>query len=392
MDNIRQFVRKTSPPQLVRQTLRTTLLMPPVAARATIAEMTKPTKKQKRWVKKIKRESWKGVIIAPNLRKYDEETALIHLKNADIVIFKIHGGGFRVGNAVMYMETFINWIEEIKTRHNMNAVILSIEYGLAPKHTYPAPVLECVEAYKYVTETLCIPASKIVLSGDSAGGAMVLETLIRTYAPGLLFDADSPRENTRIDLPAGMLLVSPLVTPGCSSKSWQEFEKTDLVSFGLRKLVYKEFLDCKRVDVDSLPIVHLTERLQRGFDRFAPKQAMVFVGEKEVFRDDVLALAETVQADGYCQVHIHSENYEHDWYFIREIVKQKDRPMLKRHDQRFADFAVQAVKEATLQSRHEINETLLPAPEQVVSKILQDITPPPALTTHPALTSEIVVP
>ncbi|KAG0183707.1 hypothetical protein DFQ28_001189 [Apophysomyces sp. BC1034] len=308
------------------------------------------------------------------MRHCDEETAIRRLKDADLVIFNIHGGGFRVGHAVMYMETFISWLEEIKSRHGLNAVILSVEYGLAPKHKYPGPVLECVEAYKYVTESLSIPASKVVLTGDSAGGALVLETLVRTYAPGLLTNPDALAAKNKIDLPAGMVLVSPLVTANSTSESWKKFEKTDLVSFALKKLIYKEFLDSKCVNVDTLPIINLSGQLQYGFNRFAPKNVMIFVGDKEVMRDDILAMAETVRTDGYAHVKVHCENYEHDWYLIREIVKQKDKPMLKRYDESFADFAVKAINEAAVVDPGEIIESLEPL--QAVSKILQDIAPP----------------
>jgi acetyl esterase/lipase len=54
----------------------------------------------------------------------------------------------------MYMDVFIYWIETLKRRYNINALILSIEYGLAPENKYPSPMIECTEAYRYLLYTL----------------------------------------------------------------------------------------------------------------------------------------------------------------------------------------------------------------------------------------------
>lgn len=83
------------------------------------------------------------------------------------------GGAFRVGHCTMYMDVFQNWIHLLKEKHNINALILSVDYsmnaylrlttdltltskhlGLAPENMYPVPVLECVAAYEYLVNTL----------------------------------------------------------------------------------------------------------------------------------------------------------------------------------------------------------------------------------------------
>ena len=278
------------------------------------------------------------------------------------------GGGFRTGHSTMYMPVFIKWLNVLKEKHGLDAMIMSVEYGkcfdshvnryypsyllfysytigLAPAHKYPGPVLECVQAYKHLTEDLRVPAWKVIFSGDSAGGALCLETLVRTYAPGLAENFDAQRTNYNIDLPAGMVLISPLVTPETTSGSWQTNDKYDMVGQQLAKLVFKEYLDYPNVDPDQLPILRIAQ-IQSGFSRFAPKNALVFVGEKEVMRDDIMNLIDVAERDGHVKVRTCKENYAHDWYLIREIVKQKDKPMLDMYDEVFADFAAYAVAEA----------------------------------------------
>lgn len=169
-----------------------------------------------------------------------------------------------------------------------------------------------------MTQDLHIPGWKIIVSGDSAGFALCLESLIRFYAPNILEDLDAPRTNFDTDLPAGIVASSPLLTPETNSASWEAFEKTDLVSQALAKLVFKEYLDYPNVDPDTLPLLRLS-KIRQGFNRFMGKNALVFVGEKEVMRDDIMVLVDAVESDkaSNIKLRICKENMVHDWFLIR---------------------------------------------------------------------------
>jgi hypothetical protein len=221
---------------------------------------------------------------------------------------------------------------------------LSFIKGLAPKHKYPGPLEECVKAFNYLTKDLGVSPSKVIFSGDSAGGALVLETLMRTYVPSILDNLDCPRENWTLPLPAGVLLSSPLTSAETSSESWKKYAKTDIVSPKLATLIFKEYLDLPKVKVEDLPILRLAH-VRKDFDRFMPNKVMVFVGEKEVLRDDILELVDAVKADGKIDIQLIQEKYAHDWFMIHEIIKKKDKAMIAKYDELFADFAVEAVEE-----------------------------------------------
>lgn len=225
-----------------------------------------------------------------------------------------------------------------------------IQIGLAPKHKYPGPLNECIKTFDYLTKGLGVSPSKIVLSGDSAGGALALETLMRTYAPSILNDLDSPRENFDLPLPAAVLLSSPLVTAETNSESWRLFEKKDLVSMSLAKLIFKEYLGLPHVNIEDLPVMRL-HHVKKDFDRFLPKHVMVFVGNKEVLRDDILDMVKSIKEDGKIDIVLHSEQYAHDWFMIHQIIKKKDQKMIAKYDELFVDFAVEAVQEARLLSK-----------------------------------------
>ncbi|KAI8643240.1 Alpha/Beta hydrolase protein [Parasitella parasitica] len=349
MDDIRKVIKKNSPPAVVLQTLRTALQMPPAAARNIVKDLTRPLGDQKRFIRKFDNEHWKGALIMSEMVRCDDAIAIQRLKKADLVIFEVHGGGFRVGHSTMYMESFISWLRLIKSKYNMYACIMSIDYGLAPMHKYPGPLNDCVRAFDYLTNDLGVSPSKIVLSGDSAGGALVLETLIETYAPSILHDLSAPRENFEQPLPAAVLLSSPLVSGVIESESWKMFHKTDVVSMGLAKLIYKEYLNLPKTKVEDLPIMRL-HHVNSKFDRFLPKNVMVFIGDKEVLRDDVVNMVNAIKKDGKTNLLFIKESYAHDWFMIHELVKKKDKHLIAKYDEMFVEFCVDAVKEAKSQA------------------------------------------
>ncbi|KAI7905680.1 Alpha/Beta hydrolase protein [Cokeromyces recurvatus] len=356
MDDIHKVIKKTAPSFVVLKTLRTTLTMPPPIARNIIKDLTRPLGYQKRFVRKFDNENWKGTLIMSEMIRCNDDIALKRLQKSDIVIFNIHGGGFRVGHSAMYMESFISWLRLFKKKYNLYACIMSIEYGLAPKHKYPGPLNECIKAFNYLTKDLGVSPSKIILSGDSAGGELVLETLIRTYSPSILNNLDSPRENFDLPLPAGALLSSPLVSPKTTSESWKRYAKTDMVSLQLANLVHKEYLGLSKTkeaeNDDLFPIMRLIH-IQKNFDRFLPKHVLVFIGEKEVLHDDVVEMVNYIKTDGKVNIQLIKEKYAHDWFLIHEIIKKKDKAaVIAKYDELFVDFAVKAVIEG--ESNHHV--------------------------------------
>lgn len=79
--------------------------------------------------------------------------------------------------------------------------VLSVQYQLSldkEKTTFPAAFQDGITAYVYALETLNIPASNIVLSGESAGGNLVVAIL--RYIT---------MENPALPLPRAALLWSP---------------------------------------------------------------------------------------------------------------------------------------------------------------------------------------
>jgi acetyl esterase/lipase len=80
-----------------------------------------------------------------------------------------HGGGFTIGQA----SDDARWADAVV--RNCNAVVVCVEYRLAPKYPHPTAVEDGVDAILYLianAEQLGIDPDRIAVSGFSAGGNM----------------------------------------------------------------------------------------------------------------------------------------------------------------------------------------------------------------------------
>jgi monoterpene epsilon-lactone hydrolase len=127
------------------------------------------------------------------------------LKNK--VILYIHGGGFILGSINSHRLLTVAIGIETKLQ------VLSINYRLAPENNFPAPLNDGVTAYKWLLSSGIKPEN-IVIMGDSAGGNLTLVTLLKLKKDG-------------IKLPAGAVMLSPIVDFTFSDESFLENAETD---------------------------------------------------------------------------------------------------------------------------------------------------------------------
>ena len=116
------------------------------------------------------------------------------------LLIHIHGGGFLESN------TFIaeKWLREASIECDIP--IIGINYGCAPKHKYPEALNDCFQAYMWILDhceqELGFKPEKILLSGDSAGGSLML-------ALTLLIIAMNEFDEKKIKIPDLLLGLYP---------------------------------------------------------------------------------------------------------------------------------------------------------------------------------------
>lgn len=85
------------------------------------------------------------------------------------VLLWIHGGGFVAGNAASSTPVCRRYANDL------NALVVSVDYRLAPEHPFPAALDDCFAALTWVrdnAEALRIDPDRIAIGGDSAGGGL----------------------------------------------------------------------------------------------------------------------------------------------------------------------------------------------------------------------------
>ncbi|ORX47145.1 alpha/beta-hydrolase [Hesseltinella vesiculosa] len=363
MQSVRSALRKL-PPSTVIKVLRKAFAMPAKPARLLLDDITKPRSSHKPYIRKVKSLEWNGCWIGEKVAGMDEMRLLERIERADVIIFNVHGGGFRIGKPTMYMDTYIGWIDQLKKTHNFDVLIMSVHYRLAPEYHYPSPVEDVVHAYEHLINDLGVNPHKVICTGDSAGASLMLEMLFITHDPSMfeivtedddgLDDASEPLVE-ELPRPAGAVFISPIVTDESTSQSWKDNVKHDYISQYTAKVIRRDYFDAdpKNSD-DNVPLSAQADntahsknvlgiaKLQTGFQAFLPSHVLMYIGNLEVLRDDALEFAQKCKNDGVRWTTV-AEDSVHDWFCVREVVK--DKKILERADRVFVDFVFNSISE-----------------------------------------------
>jgi acetyl esterase/lipase len=111
-------------------------------------------------------------------------------RRAQVAYLDIHGGGFVSGGGEMCQV-----LAKLKAM-DYGVEIFAVDYRLAPQHSFPAALEDCVAAYREVLQHY-LP-SDLVVGGASAGGNLAAALMLRARDEGLA-------------QPAGLVLQTPAV-------------------------------------------------------------------------------------------------------------------------------------------------------------------------------------
>ncbi|MDT4972647.1 MAG: epsilon-lactone hydrolase [Pseudonocardiales bacterium] len=128
---------------------------------------------------------------------------------AEKVILYFHGGVYVIGTAV----ATVPLVSDLVRRTGAKAITL--DYRLAPEHPYPAAVEDARAAYEGLLAQGIAPG-QIALAGESAGGGLVVATLLALREAG-------------VPLPSCGFLMSPYADLTLSGETLAEKQALDLV-------------------------------------------------------------------------------------------------------------------------------------------------------------------
>lgn len=191
------------------------------------------------------------------------------------VIVFIHGGGY----VVMSIETHEKLTKQLCV--GAGAVVVSIDYRLAPEHPYPAPLDDCLAAFRWVranARELGGDSARVAAAGDSAGGNAAAALALRLIAAN-----EAP--------PTALLLLCPWTDMALDTDSMRKFAPGDAV---LDIDIMTWFRDCyvKPTNWND----PFASPLRGDLSKFPP--TLVVVGGIDPLLDDGLKFAAKLQKAG----------------------------------------------------------------------------------------------
>lgn len=200
--------------------------------------------------------------------------------------YYVHGGGMVMGgNRVGVPEYPLQWAMEF------GAAVVSVEYRVAPETQHPGPVEDCYAGLAWTAEhadELGIDASRIVLTGVSAGGGLAAATAL------LARDRGGPAL-------AGQVLICPMLDDRNDTASALQMDGHGVWDRRSNLLGWRALLGeaCGGPDVSPYAAPG------RADDLSGLPPTFLDVGSAETFRDEVVSYASRIwQAGGEAELHV----------------------------------------------------------------------------------------
>jgi acetyl esterase len=191
------------------------------------------------------------------------------------LVVYFHGGGTVIGS-IGIMD---NVARELCNASG--AVVISVGYRLAPEHPFPAGLDDCETVTRWAianASTFGVPASKVAIAGESAGGLLAAGLALR------LRDADGPKL-------AGQVLIYPRTAGSTRSASCTEFDGL-VISLAAMDVYDAAYAGGQDLEDDPYATPLSAEHL-----RDLPP-AIVILGGADMLRDEGRAYAERLREDG----------------------------------------------------------------------------------------------
>ncbi|MGO1321242.1 MAG: alpha/beta hydrolase fold domain-containing protein [Galactobacter sp.] len=205
-------------------------------------------------------------------------------------IFFIHGGGMISGNRWLGAHEF-----PPQVLHD-DAVLVLVEYRLAPEHPDPVPVEDCYAALIWTAahaEDLSFDPERLLLAGSSAGGGLAAGVALMAR------DRSGPTV-------CAQLLICPMLDDRDKTVSTRQFADHGLWTRGTNTTAWQALLGTRKGTDD----VSSYAAPARATDLSGLPPAYIDCGSAELFRDEDVAYAHGIwAAGGKADLHVWTGGY-----------------------------------------------------------------------------------
>ena len=212
------------------------------------------------------------------------------------VILYVHGGGYVSCSPATHRPVTAALARLTRRR------VFSLDYRLAPEHRFPAAQEDALVAYRWLLARE-VEAGALALAGDSAGGGLVLATLLRARDAGL------PRAACAVCFSPWADLAGTGETVRRNDKRCEMFRTPNIAEFARAYL-----------DSDTSPRDAYASPLFADLSGLPP--LLLQVGSNELLLDDARGVDERVRAaGGASRLEVYADVF-HCWQMTDGLVPE----------------------------------------------------------------------
>jgi len=212
------------------------------------------------------------------------------LRAPSAAIYVTHGGGMIAGSNRLGILEFVEWAVEF------GAVVVSVEYRLAPEHPDPAPTEDCYAGLIWTAanaNALRIDSRRLIVAGASAGGGLAAAMALMArdrIGPALI----------------GQMLLCPMLDDRRSTPSSKMLNGEGVWDRTANLTGWTALLGHRQ---GGASVSHYAAPA-RAVDLSNLPPAFIDVGSVEVFRDEAVNYASRIwQAGGSAELHVWPGGY-----------------------------------------------------------------------------------
>jgi len=221
----------------------------------------------------------------------------------DAVIFYTHGGGYISGSCADHRALVAKLVASSGIR------LLLFEYRLAPEHPFPAALEDSLTAYRWLLKQIQ-PTTQIIFAGESAGGGLILGTLLA------MKDLIAQGE-TGLPMPIACISISPNTDMALTGKPNRVKGSIEPEGMGIY---------CSKYYVgDSDPCHPYISPLYGNLRGLPP--ILLTVGDNEGGLDDSVRFAEKAKAAGVDVKLIVGEGQLHCYPLLPDFIPESKQTM-----------------------------------------------------------------
>lgn len=216
--------------------------------------------------------------------------------DASTVLLYLHGGGYVLGSPATHRDL----VARLSRASGLRAFLA--DYRLAPEHPFPAAVDDALAVYRAILAS-GVPAARVTVAGDSAGGGLSLALLVAIKAAG------DP-------MPAAAATISPWTDLALTGGSIGSRAAIDPIIPGADPIRFMAGQYLGSADAKH----RLASPLYADFDGFPP--LLIQVGTSEVLFDDAARVAARACEAGVPVVFEPWQDMIHVWHAFAALLPE----------------------------------------------------------------------